>query len=128
MLNQTDKFPYLETNILTEYSDILESLYDRVKPSPICWLAYEQLEEIFSGNKITDDLSFNIDNGKIVFVTLGSSQPIASIFFDQQYIAFDTLKTNEEPPVENESVRHNRKPIKYSFEYFKRKLTGAKLL
>lgn len=126
MLNQTDKFPYLETNFLTEYSDILESLYDRVKSSPICWLAYEQLEEIFSGNKITDDLSFHIENGKIVFVEF-NSQPIATIFFDQQYVSIDAPKTKEEPAVENQSVRHNRQPIKYSFEYFKRKLTGAKL-
>lgn len=128
MTNQSDKFPYLETSFSTKYSSILECLYEQVKASPICWLAYEQLEDVFSGNKITDDLSFHIDKGRIFFVEYGCCQPLATIHFDQAYVSFESSKTSTKVErEENTSLRYNRQPIKYSFEYFKRKRSQVKL-
>lgn len=124
MTNQPLKFPYLECNLETEYITILEQVHALVKHSPICWLAYEQLEEYFAGNQITDDLSFHINDGAIDFIKSNCEDPIAFMLFDQKYVAFETpkAKTAEEPS-ESTSVRHNRKPIPYSIGYFKKKLS-----
>ncbi|GAA0891206.1 hypothetical protein GCM10009122_08850 [Fulvivirga kasyanovii] len=127
MTNQPLKFPYLECNLETEYNTILGQAHALVKHSPICWLAYEQLEEYFAGNQITDDLSFHINDGAIDFVKSNCEDPIAFMLFDQRHVAFETPKDIErEAPSENISVRRNRKPIRYSLGYFKLKLSRVR--
>lgn len=124
MTNQPLKFPYLESNLETEYNTILDQAHALVKHSPICWLAYEQLEEYFAGNQITDDLSFHINDGAIDFVKSNCEDPIAFMLFDQKYVALGIPQAiAKEEPSENMSVRRNRKPIPYSIGYFKKKLS-----
>ncbi|ELR71745.1 hypothetical protein C900_02330 [Fulvivirga imtechensis AK7] len=121
------KPPTLEMGKINAHSSSVKKAFEHINQTPICWLANEGLEEVFNGNRISDGLTFEVSDGRIVFVADRQEEPVATIHFDQQYVAFDPPKTKEESLMENESVRHNRQPIKYSFEYFKRKLTGAKL-
>ncbi|UII32816.1 hypothetical protein LVD17_03085 [Fulvivirga ulvae] len=117
----------MESNLETEYSTILEQVHALVERSPICWLAYEQLEDYFAGNQITDDLSFHINDGAIDFVKSNCEDPIAFMLFDQKYVAFgNPITIAEEEPSENMSVRRNRKPIRYSLGYLKEKLSRVR--
>lgn len=121
------KPPTLEMGNVNAHFPFVKKAFEHINQTPICWLASENLEEAFNGNRISDGLTFEVSNGMIVFISDRQEEPIATIHFDQQYVTIDAPKTKEEPAVENQSVRHNRQPIKYSFEYFKRKIRGAKL-
>ncbi|MBL6449642.1 hypothetical protein JMN32_25250 [Fulvivirga sp. 29W222] len=115
MTNQLVNYPRLETILHTEYDGILEYLHLQLKRCSVCWLAYERLEKMLASN-----------NGMIAFIKQGYEHSIATILFNPQYVATEKAKPAGESP-ENMSVRHSRKPIRYSLKCFKRKLSGVKL-
>lgn len=117
------KPPTLQIGYISPYFNSIIKAYEHVRPCPICWLANENLEILFEGNKIGDDLSFHIDNGNIVFMATDLNEPVATIEFDQQYITLEKVDFPVEGVKPKIPTRQpNRNPVVSSLDHLKRKM------
>lgn len=86
MYKDSKKRPILEFLVSTEYDSLITEVYQSISNRPICWLATEQLEYLFNGNKIHNSLWFHSVNNSIEFFNNHTDLLLAKVKFDQRLI------------------------------------------
>lgn len=86
MHKDSKKRPILEILISSEYDALITEVYQSISNRPICWLATEQLEYLFNGNKVHARLWFHSVNNTIEFFDDQTDQLLAKVKFDQQLV------------------------------------------
>ena len=86
MHKDSKKHPILEILVSTEYDALITEVYHTISNRPICWLANEQLEYLFNGNKVHGRLWFHSINNSIEFFDDQTDQLLATVKFDKRLI------------------------------------------
>lgn len=98
MYKDSKKRPILEILVSTECDTLITEVYQSIRNKPICWLANEQLEYLFNGNKVHGTLWFHAANNRIEFFDSLTNQVLAKVWFSEQLIRLpkSRLQTNLE--------------------------------
>lgn len=86
MNKELKKHPILKFLNYSDYDEIIREVHQSIHKWPICWIASEQLEYKFNGNKILDTLWFQTGKNSIEFFNTNSNELLARIEFDSQLL------------------------------------------